>query len=105
MHASKSDRLVLLAGLMIGVMPALFSLSGCATGGAMAGPEIPADAVTATKVMPNGDEVTEYRIAGQLHMVKLQPARGPAYYLYDRNHDGSPDDEKVSPVYFKLFEW
>jgi len=35
----------------------------------------------------------------------VQPLRGPAFYLQDRNGDGRPDDDKVSPVYFKLFEW
>ena len=40
-----------------------------------------------------------------LRVVKVQPKRGPAYYLQDRNGDGRPDDDKVSPVYFKLFGW
>jgi Protein of unknown function (DUF2782) len=86
---------------------AMLALSACATTsvGRAAAPQIPADAVAATKVMDNGDEVTEYRVAGQLHVVKVKPLRGPAYYLYDRNRDGRPDDDNVSPVYFKLFEW
>jgi Protein of unknown function (DUF2782) len=67
--------------------------------------DIPAGAVETTRSMPNGDEITEYRVAGQLRVVKVQPPRGPAYYLQDRNGDGRPDDDDVSPVYFKLFEW
>lgn len=88
------------------VLPLLLALGGCATTGAGGGTEIPADAVAATKVQPNGDEITEYRVAGQLRVVKVQPKRGPAFYLYDRNGDGRLDEDKdVSPVYFKLFEW
>ncbi len=83
------------------------ALAGCATTGSARGePEIPADAVAATRMQPNGDEITEYRVAGQLRVVKVQPRRGPAFYLYDRNGDGRLDDDpNVSPVYFKLFEW
>ena len=86
---------------------ALLALSACATtGGSAAAPEIPPDAVAAERVMDNGDVVTEYRVAGQLRVVKVQPLRGPAYYLQDRNADGKIDDDSnVSPVYFKIFEW
>jgi hypothetical protein len=87
-------------------LPLLFALSACATSGRhQASAEIPPDAVSATKVAPNGDEVTEYRVAGQLRVVKVQPKNGPTYYLYDRNGDGKPDGDNISPVYFKLFEW
>ncbi len=88
------------------VLPLMLALGGCATTGGNAGAEIPSDAVAATKIEPNGDEITEYRVAGQLRVVKVQPKRGPAFYLYDRNGDGRLDEDKdVSPVYFKLFEW
>jgi Protein of unknown function (DUF2782) len=87
-------------------LPLMLVLGGCATtGGSLGNAEIPPDAVAATKIAPNGDEITEYRVAGQLRMVKVQPKRGPAYYLYDRNGDGRPDGDNISPVYFKLFEW
>ncbi len=90
------------------VLPLMLAIGGCATTatGGSANSDIPADAVAATKVQPNGDEITEYRVAGQLRVVKVQPKRGPAFYLYDRNGDGRLDEDKdVSPVYFKLFEW
>ena len=87
-------------------LPLMFVLGGCATAGDSAGTEIPPDAAAATKIQPNGDQITEYRVAGQLRVVKVQPKRGPAYYLQDRNGDGRIDEEKgISPVYFKLFEW
>lgn len=85
----------------------MLTLSACATsGGSADAPGIPADPVAAERVMDNGDVVTEYRVAGQLRIVKVQPLRGPAYYLQDRNGDGRMDDDSnVSPVYFKIFEW
>jgi hypothetical protein len=87
-------------------LPMLLALTACATsGGREAAVDIPPDAAAVTKVAPNGDEVTEYRVSGQLRVVKVQPKRGPAYYLYDRNGDGRPDGDDISPVYFKLFEW
>jgi outer membrane biogenesis lipoprotein LolB len=88
------------------MLPMLLVLGGCATAGSsQAMVEIPSDAVATTKQQPNGDEITEYRVAGQLRVVKVQPERGPAYYLQDRNGDGRPDDDNISPVYFKLFGW
>ncbi len=84
----------------------LLTLSACANVTARRNEaELPADAVAATRTEANGDQITEYRVAGQLRLVKVQPPRGPAYYLQDRNGDGRPDEDNVSPVYFKLFEW
>lgn len=60
-----------------------------------------------TRTESNGDVITEYRVAGRLQVVQVTPARGPTYYLIDRDGDGRPDDDEgpVSPVYWKLFEW
>jgi len=35
------------------------------------------------------------------------PSRGPAYFLYDRDGDGSIDGDRddVPQTYFKLFGW
>lgn len=41
-------------------------------------------------------------------MVKVVPARGPTYYIYDRNGDGVVDerDNRGGPMtYYKLFSW
>ena len=62
----------------------------------------------ASRTEANGDVVTEYRVAGALKMVKVQPFRGPAYYIYDRNGDGvvNDADAKGGPLtYYKLFSW
>lgn len=88
-------------------------LGGCASGGPLPGsqagdvPEIPAEAVAAVRTEDNGDVVTEYRVAGQLRMVKVVPVRGPTYYLVDRDGDGRMDPAKgeVPTTWFKLFSW
>ena len=101
MHAPRLACLPLAAGLSL-------ALAACATD-PFAGPEIPPDAVESVKTYENGDVVTEYRVAGQLRLVRVQPPQGPTYYLYDRNGDGRLDESEgegpVSPVYFKLYEW
>jgi hypothetical protein len=82
-------------------------LAGCAT--RAAAPEPPAGAAETTRTEANGDVVTEYRVSGQLRMVRVQPRRGPTYYLIDRDGDGRPDESRgegpVSPVYYQLFTW
>ena len=88
-------------------------LGACASGGDLPAsqaadvPEIPADAVAAVRTEDNGDVVTEYRVAGQLRMVKVVPVRGPAYYLVDRDGGGRMDPAKgeVPTTWFKLFSW
>jgi hypothetical protein len=85
----------------------LLAVAGCATRPAV--PEPPAGATATTRTEANGDVVTEYRVSGQLRMVRVQPRRGPAWYLVDRDGDGRPDESQgegpVSPVYYRLFTW
>ncbi|MBB5863676.1 DUF2782 domain-containing protein [Xanthomonas sp. 3058] len=85
----------------------LLLLGGCATGGASAGGDVPAGADVTTKTMGNGDKIDEYRVNGQLEMVRVTPTRGAPYFLYDRDHDGHTDAEKdkVNKVYWKLYSW
>ncbi|MDX1697421.1 MAG: DUF2782 domain-containing protein [Thiohalobacterales bacterium] len=67
-------------------------------------PEPPVTVVPSTGVDPDEElepevtiiqrddaEVKEYRINGQLYMVKVVPVVGPAYYLFDSNGDGTLD--------------
>lgn len=99
-HAA--PRLILTAALTA----ALLALPACSTIG---NPEadIPANATPVTRTEPNGDVVTQYVVAGRIRAVKVVPARGPTYYLYDRDGDGIPDKAGDNPpqTYFKLFEW
>ncbi|KAF1012977.1 MAG: hypothetical protein GAK31_03804 [Stenotrophomonas maltophilia] len=87
--------------------PLLLVLTACATGGAGAPPVDVAGAEVATRTLDNGDTLEEYRVSGQLRMVKVAPLRGPSYYMYDKNGDGRMDSSKdgVSPVYWKLYSW
>lgn len=87
---------------------ALILLAGCAS--------LPADpslalrgADVATRTDPNGDVISEYRVAGQLRVVKIEPRTGPTYYLVDDNADGVLDRRQgrgpISPVQYRLFSW
>ena len=86
----------------------LLALSACAS---VPGPDAPPldvrGAEVSSRTMDNGDTVQEYRIGGQLRMVKVTPPRGPSYYLYDRDGDGHFDNDRnaVSPVYWKIYSW
>lgn len=94
------------------VMLAILLLSACASGGE-ALPQaadgtyaIPEGAVEAVRTESNGDVVSEYRVQGQLRMVKVVPVRGPTYYLVDSNGDGKVDPKDGGPAtYYKLFSW
>jgi hypothetical protein len=94
------------------LFPALLlalALAGCAT--TQADADLPPVDVTgaevATRTEANGDVIEEYRVGSQLRMVKVTPARGPAYYLYDKNGDGSLEAEQkqMPATYWKLFSW
>ncbi|MCS4236513.1 DUF2782 domain-containing protein [Stenotrophomonas rhizophila] len=84
----------------------LLALAGCATSGGMPPVDVSGADVT-NKTLANGDTIDEYRVGGQLRMVKVTPAQGAPYYMYDRNGDGRMDSDKdgVSPVYWKLYSW
>ena len=41
-----------------------------------------------TIIKRGNEQVEEYRINGQLYMMKVIPAKGPAYYLVDQRGDG-----------------
>lgn len=79
-------------------------LGGCATA-----PDPAAQLTGATetrRIAENGDIIDEYRVAGQLRMIKVTPTRGPAYWIKDENGDGILDrHDGVAPVYWKLFGW
>lgn len=83
-------------------------LGGCATSGGAGMPPVDvAGAEVAQRTLDNGDVVEEYRVSGQLRMVKVTPLRGAPYYMYDQNGDGRMDNDRdgVSPVYWKLYSW
>ncbi|KRG58685.1 DUF2782 domain-containing protein [Stenotrophomonas sp. W1S232] len=86
-----------------------FLLAGCSSGGGSsdAYPVDVSGARVSSRTMENGDLLEEYRVAGQLRMVRVKPARGAPYYLYDRDGDGRMDNprDQVPVVYWKLYSW
>ena len=95
--------------MRIQTLALLLCLTGCATTGAALTEADLADADVAVRTEANGDVVQEYRIAGQLRAIRVTPARGPAWTVYDNDGDGHMDKSRdkmdVSPVYWKLFGW
>ena len=97
-------------------LAALLLLSACASGGdsltvpqaAGETPVIPEGAQEAVHTADNGDVIHEYRVAGQLRVIKVVPFRGPTYYIVDSNGDGriDPRDGGEAPVsWFQLYGW
>ena len=86
----------------------LLAVAGCASTAGNTPADIDlANAQVAVRTEKNGDTIEEYRVAGQVRMIKVTPARGAPFYLYDRDGDGRMDNDKdgVSPVYWKLYSW
>jgi hypothetical protein len=49
--------------------------------------------------------ITEYRVNGQLYLVKIQPDVGPAYYMSDRDGDGELDSRSNDPTEISVPQW
>lgn len=49
--------------------------------------------------------ITEYRVNGQLYLVKIQPNSGPAYYMSDRDGDGEFDSRSTDPTNISVPQW
>ncbi len=90
------------------------------SGGFLSAPEVPSipgryegDSASAPEVtITETDEGTvyEYRVKGQVYMVKIQPTIGPAYFLVDSNGDGILDAEErrapdMAVQQWLLFSW
>ena len=73
----------------------------------------PGDDGTAVTIRTEGDTtIEEYRRAGAIYMIRVQPAQGVAYTYLDTDGDGrlegDPDDAiegPARPVYYTLYEW
>ena len=53
----------------------------------------PGDGEPEVRIIQRKDvTVHEYRSAGRVYMVRIDPAYGPPYYLFDRNGDGNWDE-------------
>lgn len=52
--------------------------------------------------------IREYRVNGQLYAIRIEPARGPAYFLVDDDGDGDfeiSDSERIAIPNWVLFSW
>jgi hypothetical protein len=49
--------------------------------------------------------VEEYRVGGQLYMVKVTPSAGPPYYLLDTDGDGQLDARSDRPGDASINQW
>jgi hypothetical protein len=57
-------------------------------------------------IIQRGDETLyEYRVSGQLYMVKVVPAKGPPYYFLDQNGDGQLDAQRYGPGEVSIPQW
>lgn len=58
-----------------------------------------------TIVERKGEVHEEYRVNGVLYMVKVQPKKGPPYYLVDMNGDGVFDSFEDDPTNNTVPRW
>ncbi len=70
-------------------------------------PQVDADNLEPEVTITETDERTtyEYSINGRRYMVKIVPAKGPAYYLLDLDGDGEMDVQKDDPASIVVPQW
>lgn len=97
--------------MTIGFGLALVATSGLASEGPEAPPP-PARVESGETLEPEvtiieSDKGTlyEYRINGNLYMIKVQPMAGPPYYLLDTNGDGIMDAREDRPYNTGIPQW
>ena len=84
-------------------------------GGFLSVPDAPApppayggDSVSVPEVTIRETErevIYEYRIRGQLYMVRVEPLAGPPYYLLDTDNDGVLDVQEDTPPDLAVPQW
>jgi hypothetical protein len=70
----------------------------------LSAPAVPAPPTQAERLEPevtiietDEEVIYEYRVRGQVYMVKIEPIAGPPYYLLDTNGDGTLDVQSERP--------
>ena len=81
-------------------------------GSFLSAPDVEPSPVTGESVEP---EITireteraviyEYRVRGQMYMVRIQPQFGPPYYLIDTDGNGTLDMRDSSPTNISIPQW
>jgi hypothetical protein len=72
------------------------------------GKKVPEPEIVTRKA--GSDTIHEYRISGRLYQQKVQPAKGPAYYLIDEKGEGKftrvdGPEPKIAVPMWVLLEW
>lgn len=73
--------------------------------------DLPAEEPEVTIIQRDNDVIEEYRIQGQLYMIKVTPRRGVPYYLVDTDGDGNLETrrneitENLLIPNWTLFRW
>lgn len=83
--------------------PEVPSLPGAYEGDSVSAPEV-------TIIETDEEVIYEYRVKGQVYMVKVEPIAGPSYYMLDTNGDGildvqEQDAPELSVPQWLLFSW
>ncbi len=78
----------------------------------LSGPAVPLPPTTAERVEPevtiietDKEVIYEYRVKGQVYMVKIEPISGPPYYLLDTDGDGTLDVQETRAPNLALPQW
>jgi len=58
-----------------------------------------------TIIETDEEVIYEYRVKGQVYMVKVEPVAGPPYYLMDTDGDGTLDVQEDRPPNLALPQW
>lgn len=58
-----------------------------------------------TIVPGDGATIEEYRIGGEVRMLKIVPRNGPPYYLVDTSGDGELDSRRNELDAFSVNQW
>lgn len=86
------------------------SFEGGAAAQSISPPVVP-DETEVTIIQYGHATIAEYRVKGRLIMVKITPAIGYPYYLFDHDGDGrlertqETEDERPSLNQWRLFSW
>jgi len=57
-------------------------------------------------IKQSGDKtIHEYRVNGQVYMIKIVPRKGPPYYLMDLDGDGEMDVREEDPAQIVVPQW
>lgn len=107
MDKSRMTHTILMRGLLFAA-----TLSTVGLAAAQTPPPADEELEPEVTIRPNGQGfVEEYRIKGQLYMVKVTPKRGFPYYLIDTDGDGNLEtrrsnfDPDVLIPRWTLFRW